>query len=72
MEYLLIHLIHAFWVSVPAVEIEVSEELPLLRADAGLLERALANRVENAVRHGLAGRREGTITIYSHSVGTTC
>lgn len=33
---------------------------------------ALQPLVENAVRHGLAGRREGTITISAHSVGTTC
>ncbi|MFC0314340.1 sensor histidine kinase [Gordonia phosphorivorans] len=33
---------------------------------------ALQPLVENAVRHGLAGRREGIITISAHSVGTTC
>lgn len=33
------------------VELDVPEDLPLLRADAGLLERALANVIENAVRH---------------------
>ncbi|WP_265522964.1 DUF4118 domain-containing protein [Oerskovia flava] len=43
--------------SVPAgaVEIDVPESLPLLRVDAGLLERALANVVENAVRHSPPG-----------------
>jgi two-component system sensor histidine kinase KdpD len=34
------------------VEIEVPEELPPVVADPGLLERSLANVVENAVRHG--------------------
>ncbi|RCK69627.1 sensor histidine kinase KdpD [Desertihabitans brevis] len=33
------------------VRIDVPETLPLLVADAGLLERAVANVVENAVRH---------------------
>jgi two-component system sensor histidine kinase KdpD len=39
--------------SVPAdrVEVEVPETLPAVAADPGLLERALANGVENAVRH---------------------
>ncbi|MEU9869329.1 DUF4118 domain-containing protein [Actinomadura sp. NPDC048021] len=38
---------------VPAgrVEVDVPETLPPVLADAGLLERALANVVENAVRH---------------------
>ncbi|MBZ2195359.1 sensor histidine kinase [Occultella gossypii] len=40
-----------------AVEIDVPEDLPLLRADAGLLERALANLIENAVRHTAPGTR---------------
>ncbi|TQS41307.1 ATP-binding protein [Cryptosporangium phraense] len=34
------------------VGIEVPESLPAVLADAGLLERALANLVSNAVRHG--------------------
>jgi two-component system sensor histidine kinase KdpD len=33
------------------VTLDVPETLPLVRADAGLLERALGNIVENAVRH---------------------
>ncbi|MCO5970616.1 DUF4118 domain-containing protein [Actinoallomurus soli] len=39
---------------VPAdqVKIEVPEDLPPVVADPGLLERSLANVVENAVRHG--------------------
>lgn len=43
--------------SVPAgsVVIDVPESLPLVRADAGLLERALANVVENAVRYAPDG-----------------
>jgi two-component system sensor histidine kinase KdpD len=33
------------------VEVDVRPTLPLVRADAGLLERILANLVENALRH---------------------
>ncbi|WP_035856864.1 ATP-binding protein [Cryptosporangium arvum] len=36
----------------PGVRIEVPETLPPVLADPGLLERALANLVSNAVRHG--------------------
>lgn len=35
-----------------AVDVDVPEDLPLVTVDAGLLERALANVVENAVRYG--------------------
>ncbi|GAA0326248.1 DUF4118 domain-containing protein [Actinoallomurus spadix] len=40
--------------NVPAdqVKVEVPEDLPPVVADPGLLERSLANVVENAVRHG--------------------
>jgi two-component system sensor histidine kinase KdpD len=37
------------------VVVDVPEDLPLVRADAGLLERAVANVVENALRHSPAG-----------------
>jgi len=37
------------------VEIDVPESLPTVSADAALLERALANLVGNAVRHGSDG-----------------
>jgi two-component system sensor histidine kinase KdpD len=35
-----------------AVDVDVPEDLPLVTVDAALLERALANVVENAVRYG--------------------
>jgi two-component system sensor histidine kinase KdpD len=35
-----------------AVEVEVSDQLPLVLADRGLLERVIANVVDNALRHG--------------------
>ncbi len=39
-----------------AVDLDVSEELPRVLADAGLLERALANVILNAVRFSPPGR----------------
>jgi two-component system sensor histidine kinase KdpD len=36
----------------PDVVLDVSDELPLVLADEGLLERVLANLVDNAFRHG--------------------
>jgi two-component system, OmpR family, sensor histidine kinase KdpD len=37
------------------VSVDVPEDLPLVRADPGLLERVLANLLENAIRHGTGG-----------------
>ena len=37
------------------VTVDVPEDLPLVRADPGLLERVVANLLENAVRHGGGG-----------------
>ncbi|MFG1924673.1 ATP-binding protein [Cryptosporangium sp. NPDC048952] len=36
----------------PEIQVEISEALPPVLTDPGLLERALANLVSNAVRHG--------------------
>jgi two-component system sensor histidine kinase KdpD len=53
-------------ISVPGarevVTVDVPEDLPLLLADPGLLERVLANLLENAVRHGGGGPVEVTAT----------
>lgn len=38
------------------MEVDVPDNLPRLRADAGLLERAVANVVQNAARHNPPGR----------------
>ena len=40
-----------------AVLDETDESLPLIMTDAGLLERAVANLIENAVRHSPAGEK---------------
>ncbi len=45
-----------------AVAVDVPEDLPLVRADPGLLERVMANLLENAVRHGGGGPVEVTAT----------
>jgi two-component system sensor histidine kinase KdpD len=47
------------------VKIEVPDNLPPVLADPGLLERSLANVVENAVRHGGAE----PVRIFARSVG---
>ena len=38
------------------IEVDVDERLPAVRADAGLLERVVANVVDNALRHGRNGK----------------
>jgi two-component system sensor histidine kinase KdpD len=39
------------------VQIRIPDDLPLVRVDPGLLERVVANLLDNAVRHSPAGRR---------------
>jgi two-component system sensor histidine kinase KdpD len=39
-----------------SVELDIPETLPMVAVDAGLLERAMANLVENAVKYSPAGR----------------
>ncbi|MGH8829218.1 MAG: DUF4118 domain-containing protein, partial [Jiangellaceae bacterium] len=50
------------------VELDIPETLPLIRTDAGLLERALANVVENAVRHSPDGAR---VSVSAAKIGTS-
>jgi two-component system sensor histidine kinase KdpD len=45
-----------------AVTVDVPEDLPLVLADPGLLERVLANLLENALRHGRGGPVELSAT----------
>ncbi|MFI6443448.1 DUF4118 domain-containing protein [Kitasatospora sp. NPDC050543] len=42
-------------VPLEAVRLDVPESLPMIRADAGLLERSLANLIENAVKYSPDG-----------------
>jgi two-component system sensor histidine kinase KdpD len=42
--------LHSLGLGADAVRIDVAESLPRVLADAGLLERALANLIDNAVR----------------------
>lgn len=39
-----------------SVELDIPETLPMVAVDAGLLERSMANLVENAVKYSLPGR----------------
>lgn len=48
------------------IEVSVPEDLPLVLADAGLLERVLFNLVDNALRHG-GGRVEVSATAGAES-----
>ena len=55
--------------AVPAdrLELAVPDDLPLVRTDAGLLERVIANVVENAVRHAAASRQPVYVTARASS-----
>jgi two-component system sensor histidine kinase KdpD len=60
------------------VSVDVPEDLPLVQADPGLLERVLANLLENAIRHGggapvevvaRAGELSARIKVVDHGAG---
>jgi len=63
------------------VQVEVPDDLPLVLADRGLLERALVNLVDNALRHGaserpvevraLAGGESAKLEIADHGPGVS-
>jgi two-component system, OmpR family, sensor histidine kinase KdpD len=42
-----------------AIAVDIDEHLPRVLADAGLLERVIANVADNALRYGNPGRRKG-------------
>jgi two-component system, OmpR family, sensor histidine kinase KdpD len=47
-----------------AIAVEVPEDLPLVRADPGLLQRVLVNVLDNAVHHGESSER---VTLRAHA-----
>jgi two-component system sensor histidine kinase KdpD len=61
------------------LEIDVPDDLPLVRADRGLLQRVLVNVIENAFRHGasnepveiraVAGGESARLEVIDHGVG---
>ena len=61
------------------VEVDVPDDLPLVLADAGLLERVLANLLDNALRHGgedgevqvtaVAGASSAKLAVIDHGPG---
>jgi two-component system sensor histidine kinase KdpD len=61
------------------VEVDVPEDLPLVLADPGLLERVLANLLDNALRHGgedgavqvtaAAGAESAKLAVVDHGPG---
>jgi two-component system sensor histidine kinase KdpD len=60
------------------VRVDVAEQLPLVQADAGLLERILANLLDNALRHGgedaieitaTAGAESAKLAVVDHGPG---
>ena len=63
------------------VEIDVGDDLPLVRADPGLLERILANLIDNALRHGgdrgpvhvtaTAGAESAKLAVIDHGAGVS-
>jgi two-component system sensor histidine kinase KdpD len=62
------------------VRVEVPEDIPLVQADAGLLERILVNLVDNALRHGgdqpvevraVAGSTSAKLEVVDHGPGVS-
>jgi two-component system sensor histidine kinase KdpD len=47
-----------------SIDVEVPEDLPLVRADPGLLQRVLVNVLDNAVHHGESSER---VTLRAHA-----
>ncbi|HEX7299738.1 MAG TPA: ATP-binding protein [Solirubrobacteraceae bacterium] len=60
-----------------AVRVDVPEDLPLVEADPGLLERVLVNLIDNAIRHGggnveitaTAGTESAKLMVIDHGPG---
>ena len=54
----------------PRVSVEVADDLPLVLADAGLLERVVANLVSNALRAATTARRAAAVP--AQEAGMAC
>ncbi len=52
-----------------AVDLDVPEDLPLVMTDAGLVERALGNVVENAMRHAVGAAPGSRVLVQAACVG---
>jgi len=52
-----------------AVDLDVPEDLPLAMTDAGLVERALGNVVENAMRHAVGAAPGSRVLVQAAHVG---
>ncbi|MEU9386323.1 ATP-binding protein, partial [Streptomyces sp. NPDC048279] len=51
-----------------SVELDVPESLPMVEADAGLLERSVANLVENAVKYSPADRPDRVVVVSASAI----
>ncbi|MFF4895662.1 ATP-binding protein [Streptomyces sp. NPDC001068] len=51
-----------------SVELDVPETLPMVEADAGLLERSVANLVENAVKYSPADRAGHVVVVSASAI----
>ncbi|MFJ3757664.1 ATP-binding protein [Streptomyces sp. NPDC090080] len=51
-----------------SVELDVPETLPMVEADAGLLERSVANLVENAVKYSPADRPGHVVSVSASAI----
>ncbi|CAM3869912.1 sensor histidine kinase [Smaragdicoccus niigatensis] len=54
-----------------SVRVEVDETLPAVNADPGLLERVIANLIDNALRHGQRADRPTEVAVRASEYGDT-
>jgi two-component system sensor histidine kinase KdpD len=51
------------------VEVEIGEDLPDVIADGGLLERVIANLLDNAIRHGITDPERQRVSVFASAYG---